>query len=156
MSARKLNLIFLMTFVLNVLSLDLQRLADDCLKDRVLHETENLKCETLNGVKVQRIQDENQTFYCFKYEKKTGVKIEFDVLSFDLHEDYDLKYVKSTKSFAMNFNSNLINFIFRLELMSFLTQSTIPNSSFMTFERGLHIKENSRLAVKTPNLTLQM
>lgn len=105
MSARKLKLIFLVTFVSNALSLNLQRLADDCLRDRMLHETENLKCESLKGVKIQRIQDDNQTFYCIKYEKNTGQINEFDVLSFDLHVDYDLKYVKYTKSFAMNFNT---------------------------------------------------
>lgn len=91
------GIIFCLAFASNVLSLNLDRLADDCLKDRMLHETENLKCESSKGVRVQRVQDVNQTFYCFKYEKKTGQKNnEFDVLSFDLHEDYDLKYVKYT------------------------------------------------------------
>lgn len=92
MSAQILKAIILLFCGSSVASLSLDRLADDCLKGRPLHATEDLKCSTDRKVGIQRIRERNQTFYCIKYEKKTGDRREFEVLSFDLHEDYELKY----------------------------------------------------------------
>jgi hypothetical protein len=76
-----------------VLGFNQTRIADECLKGMMLSETEDLKCITGKGVSVQRVKTISQTFYCIKYEKKLGNVNAFDVLSFDLHEDYDLKFV---------------------------------------------------------------
>ena len=39
------------------------------------------------------VKRKSQTFYCIKYEKRTGNVNTYDVLSFDLKEDYELKFV---------------------------------------------------------------
>lgn len=86
-------LIILLSCLSLALSLDFVRLTDDCLRGRSLQGNENLRCVTPKGLIVQHMIEDSQTFYCLKYEKKSGNKNEFDVLSFDLHEDYDLKFV---------------------------------------------------------------
>lgn len=77
----------------NVLSFNQTRLADECLKGLMLSETENLKCVTDKGVSIQMVKRKLKTFYCIKYEKRTGNVNTYDVLSFDLNEDYELKFV---------------------------------------------------------------
>lgn len=105
MGSRGIILFLFVTIISSIFCLNLEKLSNECLKNRSLHEEENLNCESLKGVAIHRIQHLNQTFYCIEYEKRTGEQNEFDVLSFDLHEDYSLKYVKyKEKYFAKNFN----------------------------------------------------
>lgn len=89
--------------VSSVVSLDFQRLSDDCLEGTSLQKLQDLTCTTPKGVKIHKSRKQNQTFYCINYEKKTGNRNEFDTLSFDLRGDYDLKYV----SYDEKRNSNL-------------------------------------------------
>lgn len=95
MSAKGIKVILLLLSVLCAIGMDFNALSDDCLKNKILHETADLNCITSKNVKIQRIREGNQTFYCIKYEKKSGNRDEFDALTFDLHEDYDLKFVKT-------------------------------------------------------------
>jgi hypothetical protein len=94
MGANKIKFYILIACLSTVLCLDFERLMSDCLMGKALHVAENLKCETSKGVKVQRVQEKNQTFYCIKYERKSGNRNDFDVLSFDLFDDNGLRYVK--------------------------------------------------------------
>lgn len=94
--------------VSSVFSLDFQRLSDDCLEGASLQKLQDLTCTTSSkGVKIHQIRNQNQTFYCINYEKKTGNRNEFDVLTFDLSGDYDLKYVSYDDWRTLLMNRNL-------------------------------------------------
>ena len=65
------------------------------MKGRALGQTKDVDCLTRNEVKVVKLTESSQTFYCIYYEKRTGNLNEFDVLSFDLSsDDYDFKFVR--------------------------------------------------------------
>lgn len=94
MISRELKVLFVLALsIANGICLDLGRLSDECLKGKLLSKLQDINCVTLKLVRIQKIQHQNDTFYCITYEKKSGNRNEFDVLSFDLHEDYDLKFV---------------------------------------------------------------
>lgn len=76
-----------------VLGIDFSRLSDDCVKSRKIQSPKAVECTTPKGVKIEKYTENDQTFYCISYEKKAGKLDDFDVLSFDLHEDYDLQLV---------------------------------------------------------------
>lgn len=96
MGAVNLKTLILLTCLSSVLGFNLTRIADECLKGIMLSETENLKCNTAKDLSVQMIKTRSQSFYCIKYEKKSGNPNDVDVLSFDLNEDdYDLKFVRN-------------------------------------------------------------
>lgn len=109
MAARKIIIFCVLSFIASVFCLDLQRLADDCLTGRPLQETQEVQCVTNKSVAIKKIQQENQTFYCISYEKKDGDSNEFDILSFNIFEDYDLKYV--------SVNQNLTNLCKKLQII---------------------------------------
>jgi hypothetical protein len=90
----KLNFALLLIFLYHpVIGINLPQLSDDCIKSRKIQTQRSVECTTEKGVKIEKFTDENLTFYCISYEKKTGELSDFDVLSFDLHEDYDLMLV---------------------------------------------------------------
>lgn len=95
MGAMTLKALILLACLSNVLGFNLTRISDECLKGTMLSEMENLNCVTAKGLSIQMIKTRSQIFYCIKYEKKAGNVNAFDVLSFDLHEDYDLKFVSN-------------------------------------------------------------
>lgn len=93
MTVGGIKLFFVLICVSSGVSLDLERLASDCLRSQTTSGAGDLECTTAKGLKIFKTQQLSQTFYCISYEKKTGKRDEFDVLSFDLSEDYDLKFV---------------------------------------------------------------
>lgn len=99
-------LLILFFFITSIVCLNLKKASEDCLNGSSLPRNQEISCLTLNGVKINKIERQNQTFYCIYYEKKTGNRNEFDVLSFDLHEDYDLKYVSKKKVMEIKKHSN--------------------------------------------------
>lgn len=77
-------------------SLDFIVLSNDCLNGRPLQATDISHCETIkHSINVQKIRQGGQTYYCIGYEKKTDNISDFNILSFDLHKDYELKYVST-------------------------------------------------------------
>jgi hypothetical protein len=124
----------------SVLSFNQTRITEECLSGLMLSETENLKCVTQKGVSVQMVKSNLQTFYCIKYEKKSGNVNMYDLLSFDLAVDYDLKFVSSV-AFAVNHWRKVINF--RLEPTSFPMTRQVRSSNSTTRDPKATTKEDS-------------
>jgi hypothetical protein len=124
----------------SALSFNQTRITEECLSGLMLSETENLKCVTQKGVSVQMVKSNSQTFYCIKYEKKSGNVNMYDLLSFDLAVDYDLKFV-SNVAFAVNHWRKVINF--RLEPTSSPMTRQVPSSSSTIRDPKATTKEGS-------------
>ena len=94
MSVCKFKFFLVLSSLLAVNCLDLLKLNDECLKGKPSQFS--LECITTKGVRVQRIQEGTQKFYCVNYEKKTGNANEFHTLGFNLTlDDYELKFVSN-------------------------------------------------------------
>lgn len=94
MSTKKIKVFFILAFVASSSGSDFTRLPDNCLKGNDFDLPKDIECTTGKGVKVTKISSLAKTFYCIQFEKNSGEKKEFDVLSFDLRSsDYDLQFV---------------------------------------------------------------
>lgn len=92
MTAKTLISLFVLIFVSKAICLDLMSLEKNCMEGKSLNETEKVEC--VGGeLKMYVAREGNETFYCINYEKNTGNRYSYDVLSFELNEDYVMLYV---------------------------------------------------------------
>lgn len=148
MSLKVTKIILVLTIAASSFALDFQRLSDGCLQGN-LTERQDLQCSTQKGVRIQTSRKSGQTFYCVSYEKKTGNKNEFDILSFDLPNDdyYDLKFVSIhfdwiCRSLNLKHHSRLARML--LKILSF------PSLKFTIFVRAELTKESLHSPAATP------
>lgn len=103
MSLKVIEIFLIFSLVSSSFGLDLQRLTHACLEG-ALKDIQDVFCTTQKGVRIQTTRKLSKTFYCVSYEKKTGNKNEFEVLSFDLHnDDYDLTFVSKVSELIFRF-----------------------------------------------------
>lgn len=94
MSTKRFKVFCILAFVAAASGLDFTQLPDNCLKGSDYDLPKEIDCITSKGVKITKIKSSAKTFYCIQFEKNSGDKNEFDVLSFDLRSsDYDLQFV---------------------------------------------------------------
>lgn len=97
MTAKRIITFFALVFVSAQLSgvfcLDLQSLQNDCVHGRSLNATQKLQCVASSEISIHMVKEGSQILYCIRYEKRSGDKNASDILSLELHEDYELKYV---------------------------------------------------------------
>lgn len=99
MKFRYLILVSFLSFVRGQQNQETINFEQNCLTGNPLinqQKAEKLQyffCTTSKNVIIEKIITDGKTYYCIKYEKKTGTKDDYDVIEFGTHGEFELNFV---------------------------------------------------------------